>query len=107
MSEGHMDTPIFGDFLDFCDLVVLCPGGSELRPWRFQEVKGSLELQNDGLRALEEAFDDFLLEAFFCQVCSFSVHGASLGGFRRRRAAFLEVPGGDGKPTAPERCLES
>jgi len=23
------------------------------------------------LRALEEAWDDFLLEAFFCQVCSF------------------------------------
>ena len=48
--------PHFGDFYDFCDLVVLCPGGSELHPWRSQEVKGSLELQNGGLRALEEAF---------------------------------------------------
>ena len=43
-----------------------------------RRVKGSLELQNGGLRALEEALDDFLLEAFFCQVtrraftCSFS-----------------------------------
>jgi len=36
-------------------------------------VKGSLELQNGGLRALEEALDDFLLEAFSCQVWSFSV----------------------------------
>ena len=38
-------------------------------------MKGSLELQNGGLRALEEAWDDFLLEAFFCQVWSFSVPG--------------------------------
>ena len=52
------------DFGDFGDLVVLCPGGSELRSWRSQEVKGSLELQNGGLRALEEAVDHFLLEAF-------------------------------------------
>ena len=42
-------------------------------PWRSQEVKGSLELQNGGLRTLEEALDDFLLEAFFCQVRLFSV----------------------------------
>ena len=63
----------FGDFGDFGHLVLLCPGGSELRPWRSQEVKGSPELQNGGLRALEEAWDDFLLEAFSCQVCSFSV----------------------------------
>ena len=34
---------------------------------------GILELQNGRLRALEEAWDDFLLEAFFCQVWSFSV----------------------------------
>ena len=63
----------FGDFGDFGHLVVLCPGGSELRPWRPQEVKGRPELQNGGLRALEEAWDDFLLEAFSCPVCSFSV----------------------------------
>ena len=36
-------------------------------------MKGSLELQNGGLRALEEAWDDFLLEALFCQVWSFFV----------------------------------
>ena len=46
----------------------VAPGGVELRPWRSQEVRGSPELQNGGLRALEEAWDDFLLEAFFCQV---------------------------------------
>ena len=73
-----MDIPIFGDFDDFGDLVVLCPGGSELRPWRSQDVGGSSQVQNGGLRALEEAWDDFLLEALFCQVtrraftCSFS-----------------------------------
>ena len=43
------------------------PGGP--RTW------GGPQLQNGGLRALEEAWD--LLEAFFCQVWSFS---ASLGG---------------------------
>ena len=34
-------------------------------------MEGSLELQNGGLRALEEAWDDSLLEALFCQVWSF------------------------------------
>ena len=51
----------------------VAPGGVDLRSWRSQEVKGSPELQNGGLKALEEAWDDFLLEAFFCQVWSFSV----------------------------------
>ena len=51
----------------------MAPGGVELRPRRSQEVKGSPELQNGGLRALEDAWDDFLLEAFCCQVCSFFV----------------------------------
>ena len=51
----------------------LVPEGVELRPWRSLEVRGRPELQNGGLRGLEEAWDDFLLEAFFCQVCSFSV----------------------------------
>ena len=45
----------------------------EQRPWRSQKLRGSPELQNGGLRALEEAWDDFLLEAFSCQVWSFSV----------------------------------
>ena len=34
----------------------MAPGGVELRPRRSQEVKGSLKLQNGGLRALEEAW---------------------------------------------------
>ena len=58
---------------NFGYLVVLCPGGSELRPWRSQEVRESPELQKGGLKVLGEAWDDFLLEAFFCQVCSFLV----------------------------------
>ena len=41
----------------------VAPGGVELRPWRSQEVRGSPELQNSGLRALEEAWGDFLIEA--------------------------------------------
>ena len=53
--------------------LTLVPEGVELRPWRSLEVRGSPELQNGGLRALEEAWDDFLLEAFSCQVCSFFV----------------------------------
>ena len=60
-----------GNLVVFCLWVV--PGGVDLRSWNSQEVKGSPELQNGGLRALEEAWDDFLLEAFFCQVWSFSV----------------------------------
>ena len=46
---------------------------SSLLPWRSQDVGGSPQLQNGGLRALEQAWDDFLLEAFFCQVRLFSV----------------------------------
>ena len=53
--------------------VQVVPGGLQLRPRRSLEVRRSPELQNGGLRALEEAWDDFLLEAFSCQVCSFSV----------------------------------
>ena len=56
VDDGRLDTPLFCDFGDFGHLVVLCPGGSELRPWRSQEVRGSSELQNGGLRALEEAW---------------------------------------------------
>ena len=36
--------------------VQVAPEGVELRPRRSQEVRGSLELQNGGLRALEEAW---------------------------------------------------
>ena len=36
--------------------VQVAPGGVELRPRRSHEVRGSLELQNGGLRALEEAW---------------------------------------------------
>ena len=51
----------------------VAPGGVELRPRRSLEVRGSPELQNGGLRALEEVWGDFLVEAFSCQVWSFSV----------------------------------
>ena len=51
----------------------MAPGGVQLGPRRFQELRRSPELQNGGLRALEEAWDDFLVEAFSCQVCLFFV----------------------------------
>ena len=51
----------------------VAPGSVKLQPWRSPEVRGSPELQNGGLRALGEAWDDFLLEAVSCQVWSFSV----------------------------------
>ena len=53
--------------------LLVAPGGVELRPWRSEEVRGSPELQNGGLRALEEAWDDVLIEADSCQVWLFSV----------------------------------
>ena len=55
-------------FFVFLGRLWVAPGGVELRPWRSQEVRGSPELQNGGLKALEEAWDDFLLAAFSCQV---------------------------------------
>ena len=36
--------------------VRVVPGGVELGPRRFQEVRGSLELQNSGLRAPGESW---------------------------------------------------
>ena len=50
-------------------------------------VEGSLELQNGGLRALD---DDFQVEAFVCQVWSFSV---PVQGWLRRRWRPLDSAG--------------
>ena len=52
--------------------VQVAPGGEELRPSRSFQVSGSPRLQNGSLSALEEAWNEFLLEAFSCQVWSFS-----------------------------------
>ena len=46
-------------------------------------MEGSLELQNGGLRALEEAWNDFLIEAFSVKSRSFLRPEASSGGSRR------------------------
>ena len=56
----------FWSFSVLLGRVQVVSGGVELRPWRSLEVRGSPELQNCGLRALEEAWDDSLLEAFSC-----------------------------------------
>jgi len=86
------------------------PGGVELRPRRSLEVKGSPELQNGGLRALEEAWDDFLLEAFSCQVWSFSVLLGRFqmvpGGVELRPRRSLEVRGSPELQNADLRALE-
>ena len=61
----------------------MAPGGVELCPRRSLEFKGSPELQNGGLRVLEEAWDDFLLEAFSVKSRRFLRPEASSGGSRR------------------------
>ena len=77
--------------------VLVAPGGVELRPRRSQEVKGSSELQNGDLRALEHAWDNFLLEDLFSQVWSFAVFQGrvqvELGAVEQRPRSFLEVGG--------------
>ena len=42
----------------------VAPVGDELRPRRSKDVRRSPELQNSGVKAVEEAWDDFLIEAF-------------------------------------------
>ena len=88
----------------------MAPGGVELRPRRSQEVLGSPELQNGGLRALEEARDDFLVEVFFCQVWSFSVLLGRLqvvpGGVELRPRRSLEVRGSPELQNGRLRALE-
>ena len=88
----------------------MAPGGVELRPRRSQEVRGSPELQNGGLRALEEAWDDFLFEAFSCQACSFSVLLGRLKlvpeGVELRPWRSLEVRGSPDLQNGGLRALE-
>ena len=75
----------------------VAPGGVELRPRRSQELRGSSELPNGGLRHLEEAWDDFLIEAFSCQVWSLSVllgrFQVAPGGIELRPRRSKEVRG--------------
>ena len=63
----------------------LVPEGVELRPWRSLEVRGSPELQNGGLRALEEAW-----MTTFC-LRHFSVKSDRLLCFRGVSRWFQEV----------------
>ena len=71
---------------------------------------GSSQLWNGGLRALEEAWDDFLLEAFFCQVWSFSVLLGRLwvapGGVDLRPWRSQEVRGSQELQNGGLRALE-
>ena len=75
------------------------PGGVELPPERSEEVRGSLELHNGGLRALEEAWmTTFCLRHFSVKsgrfLCSRGpsrwrqeVSSSFQGGLRRSREA--------------------
>ena len=79
--------------------------------WRSLEVRGSPELQNGGLRALEDVWDDFLLEAFSCQVCSFSVLLGRLKlvpeGVELRTWTSLKVGGNPELQNGGQRALEN
>ena len=90
-----MIPPLFGD------MVVSCPGGS----WRCQAVskevsggQGKPRAPESGLRALGEAWDDFLLEAFSCQVtrraftCCFSYNAHRVIRKRENDDLYLTLP---------------
>ena len=49
----------FWDFVIWLFRVGVTPGGVQLAPRRSQELRRSAELQNGGLRVLDEAWDDF------------------------------------------------
>ena len=83
-------------------------GGIELSPRRSQEVRGSLELQNGSLRALEEAWmTTFRLRNFPVKsgrfLCLWAGTRLAEGSLARSRA----VSGGVRKARAPEWWLES
>ena len=86
----------------------VAPGSVELRPRRSLEVRGSLQPQNGGLRALEEAWmATFGLRHFLVKsgvfLCFFGRVKGSLRVLTRSRV----VQEGGGKPRAPERWPES
>ena len=76
------------------------------RPWKSLEVRGSLELQNGCLRALKEAWDDFLLEAIPCQVWLFSVLLGRLQVAPRCQVPTQEFIEARGSPELQNGCLK-
>ena len=88
-----MDTPIFGDFHDFRNFSILCPGSSPLLPWRSQDVGRSLQLQNRGLRALEEAWTTFCWRHFSVKFGRFLRLWVAPGGVNLRSWNSQEVKG--------------
>ena len=82
--------------------------GVELRPRRSQEARGSLELQNGGLRALKEAWiKTFRLKHSLSSLVVFCASRAGPGSSRRCPAASQEVSEGQGRARSPERWPES
>ena len=92
-----------GCFSNYCwsNCVQVAPGGVELRPRRFQELRGSLELQNGRLRVLAEAWMMvFRLKHF---LSSLVVFRSSVGGLASSRTSLGAV----GKVSTPEMWPES
>jgi len=86
----------------------VAPGGVKLSPRRSQEVRGSLQLQNCGLRALEEVWMmTFRLRHFLSSLVVFGVLWARAGLAEEGLASSRATSGAVGKARAPERWPES
>ena len=86
----------------------VAPGGIELRPRRSQEVRGSPELQNDGLRALEEAWmTTFRFRHFSVKSGGFLCFWGDSGWLHECPTASKKLLGGQGKPRPAEQWSES
>ena len=84
--------------------VQVAPGGHELRPRRSLEVRGSPRLQNGGLRALERPWvTTFCLRHFPVKCRRFLCFGGASRWLQEMTSCVPGVPGGQGKPKAPER----
>ena len=84
------------------------PGSVELRPRRSQQVRGSLQPQNGGLRALEEAWmATFGLRHFPVKSDVFLCYFGRVKGSLRVVTKSRVIQGGAGKPRAPDRWPES
>ena len=91
-------------FFRITAVLFVAPGGVELRLRRSQEVRGSLELKNGSLRALEEALMMISrLRHFPVKFGRWAQAVLAEEGLASSRA----VPGAAGKASAPELWLES
>jgi hypothetical protein len=86
----------------------VAPGGIKIRPRRSQEVRGSPELQKDGLRALEEAWmTTFRFKHFSVKSGGFLCFWGDSGWLHECPTASKKLLGGQGKPRPAEQWSES